>query len=65
MKSRDSLIWENPASDDDPFADLVIPENFKKLIKESLSDPKFKDKLNKRIASYRTKINWKSLLKPI
>jgi len=59
----DSAIWTNPASDLDPFAHLVVPDNLDELAAEAarVSDRN----LARRRAKFRTRPSWQLLLKTI
>ncbi len=63
-------LWDAPASDEPIFTpeqEEQMVEALEKLtpecIKEMQEDPVFQEKLRKRLAPYRTKVDWEKVLR--
>ena len=62
----DSPLWTTPAAPGPgAFANLEVPDNINEIAKEIAECPKFRAMLERRLAPYRTKVNWESLMRPL
>lgn len=60
----DSPLWTTPAAPGPgPFAHLEIPDNIDEIAAQVVRDSA--KELERRLAPYRTKINWKTLMRPL
>jgi len=54
----DSPLWMAVVSDDEPFANLVVPDNLAELVKQVVIDSE--EELKERLKPYNTKPTWRT-----
>jgi hypothetical protein len=63
MLRIDSPLWTNPASNDEPFAHLEVPDNLEELVKRAVTEAD--RNLKERLKPYKTKIQTLDLLRDL